>query len=118
MHYHRMRRNGTVQARARLNTGPCVVEDCERPQKSRHLCTMHYDRWLRTGDPLDGGMHHARDATIHEDPCAVTDCQHPVLAHGLCSAHYQRQRRARLAAEQAEEVRLIEVLRSMAPAGS
>ena len=30
----------------------CSVGGCSRPWKARLLCKLHYDRWLRHGDPL------------------------------------------------------------------
>lgn len=29
----------------------CVIEDCDREGKKRGWCAMHYERWLRHGDP-------------------------------------------------------------------
>lgn len=29
----------------------CTVEGCERPARSRGWCNMHFQRWVRTGDP-------------------------------------------------------------------
>lgn len=33
--------------------GPCVVDQCPRKEKVRKMCTLHYNRWLRTGDVSD-----------------------------------------------------------------
>lgn len=33
--------------------GPCVVDECPRKEKVRKMCTLHYSRWLRTGDVGD-----------------------------------------------------------------
>lgn len=33
--------------------GPCVVDQCPRKEKVRQMCTLHYTRWLRTGDVGD-----------------------------------------------------------------
>jgi hypothetical protein len=30
----------------------CTVEDCERPFRARGYCTLHYLRFMTTGDPL------------------------------------------------------------------
>lgn len=33
----------------------CSIEGCARKPHSRSWCRVHYDRWLRLGDPLAGG---------------------------------------------------------------
>lgn len=30
---------------------PCSIEDCSTPSHCRGWCRMHYNRWLRHGDP-------------------------------------------------------------------
>lgn len=30
----------------------CCIETCEKPAHSRGMCSMHYARWKRHGDPL------------------------------------------------------------------
>lgn len=30
----------------------CTIEDCSKAVLARGWCSAHYDRWLRTGDPL------------------------------------------------------------------
>lgn len=30
----------------------CAIDGCERPFLARHWCTLHYQRWRATGDPL------------------------------------------------------------------
>ena len=37
-----------IDATARLS---CLVEDCEKPRRSRGLCSAHHSRLLRTGSP-------------------------------------------------------------------
>lgn len=29
----------------------CKIEGCERPVKARLMCSLHYKRWQRTGNP-------------------------------------------------------------------
>lgn len=35
-----------------LHYGPCAVIGCGRPILSRGWCSVHYNRWRRTGNPL------------------------------------------------------------------
>ncbi len=36
----------------------CAIESCERPCYGRGWCTLHYQRWERTGDPRHGTKTH------------------------------------------------------------
>ena len=65
-------------------TEDCAVGDCPRPQHARGWCTMHYQRWKRTGDP------EKIIAVRRPDHCTVEDCTRPVAGNGLCGAHYRR----------------------------
>lgn len=39
--------------RGKRNNDPCTVTGCERRgNRGRGLCSVHYQRWYRTGDPL------------------------------------------------------------------
>lgn len=33
-------------------TNICTIEDCNAKVRTRGWCTKHYQRWIRTGDPL------------------------------------------------------------------
>jgi hypothetical protein len=33
----------------------CSIAQCDRPLKAKGLCSSHYQRWKRLGDPLAGG---------------------------------------------------------------
>lgn len=35
----------------RISDVPCSVEHCDRPNRKRGWCEMHYKRWRRYGDP-------------------------------------------------------------------
>lgn len=59
----------------------CSVDDCERLHHARGLCSAHYKRWRRCGDPLKA--HKAKQW------CDVEGCQKYPRARGLCSTHYQ-----------------------------
>lgn len=34
---------------------PCTIEGCAKPAKKRGWCDMHYNRWIRHGDPGPAG---------------------------------------------------------------
>ena len=38
--------------RPKINSGPCMIDDCEKPAKYKKMCRMHYARNYRHGDPL------------------------------------------------------------------
>lgn len=60
----------------------CSVGGCARSDKMSHgYCSMHYKRWRRTGDPLEGG----RKVTL---VCEIEGCGLPHAARGLCCNHY------------------------------
>lgn len=44
-----------------MNARICSIEGCEKPlrNKSRALCSMHYQRWRKHGDPLAGNVVYA-----------------------------------------------------------
>lgn len=71
---------------------PCSVESCDRPSKSKGLCSGHYERLrltgsLRPGEPL--GWKPEKPTA-----CTVEGCTRDVRSKGslLCDAHYMRQR--------------------------
>jgi len=57
----------------------CQVNGCDRPQKNRGWCSMHYQRWWKHGDPLAGGtplgepMRYFREVVLpfHGDECLI-----------------------------------------------
>ena len=45
----------TVTGRAAAKYGGCSIEGCARKHNARGLCTTHYERWRKHGDPLWSG---------------------------------------------------------------
>lgn len=53
------------------------------------MCSLHYQRWRKHGDPtFFRGLDPNRSRI-----CAVDDCGRPAAAKGLCKGHHERQRR-------------------------
>ena len=69
----------------------CSIPECEKPTghkgTARGWCQMHYNRWLRNGDPL------VRTMRVFATGCTVDGCLKPHEAKGLCSAHVTNLRR-------------------------
>jgi hypothetical protein len=51
----------------------CAVSDCPNPPRSRCLCNMHYQRWLRHGDPMTARPSRRRDLLL-EDVAWLFSC--------------------------------------------
>ncbi len=69
-------------------TKKCVVEGCGKPSgvrgTARGLCSMHYSRHLRNGDPSIRSQH----VYLTHQTCSVKDCDRLVVGRGLCSMHW------------------------------
>lgn len=70
--------------------GTCTIEGCAKTgQLVREMCSMHYTRWLRDGDPGE-----SQPREIHATRCAVDGCKKPGPYHrGMCEMHYTRVKR-------------------------
>lgn len=65
----------------------CEIVGCGKRTISLGLCSAHYARKLKHGDPLAGGpMRRARVAV----ECAVDGCQDRVRGRGVCFKHYKQ----------------------------
>lgn len=70
--------------------GTCRVDGCDAPVwvRARALCSTHYKRWRKYGDPTV-----MRKAYRLPERCAVTRCPLAPIAKGLCQNHYALARR-------------------------
>jgi HNH endonuclease len=67
---------------------PCVIQPCPYSAYIRGMCTRHYDRERRLGDPRAGGRMRASHGS--RSICSVEDCQAVVVGLGYCGKHLQR----------------------------
>ena len=68
----------------------CSVDGCDSSHQSRGMCKLHYQRWLRTGDPLTARPLGPKRKHV---VCTVEGCGLPHDAQGFCRTHYRRWKR-------------------------
>lgn len=66
-----------------MKTDICSIEECDKNVMGRGLCSAHYSKLLKYGDPLAGRTHQG-------GICEVDKCMSPVHAFRMCSKHYER----------------------------
>jgi len=70
----------------------CRIEGCkDERRKAFGLCTFHYDRKRRFGDPTMGGPRQRTPGTMLA-VCSIDGCGKQTRALDLCSMHYSRLR--------------------------
>lgn len=88
----------------------CKVDQCFKWHYARGWCSVHYQRWRRTGSPTGSTRRYAEHGTAskYNSGCRCEDCTAAAVAkvtswrlrRGISEWHYQleRRRRERLAA--------------------
>lgn len=64
----------------------CKVEDCDRKFEAKGLCSKHYQRFKKYGDPLVIKLHKRYKGIL----CETKDCNEKAVSRGLCDKHYRR----------------------------
>lgn len=64
----------------------CSVDGCEGKHAARGYCRMHYNHWLRYGQP--GRIRNWNPGGT----CSVDGCEKPAHARNYCGTHYMRVR--------------------------
>lgn len=62
----------------------CKIEGCERKASAFHLCSTHYSKFRKYGDPLAGKTNY------HGLLCKVEGCDAKTKGLGFCPKHYER----------------------------
>lgn len=61
----------------------CKIDGCSKPPVAFELCSAHYSKLKKYGDPTAG-------RTNSGGACSVIGCELPVRGLKLCSKHYER----------------------------
>lgn len=74
----------------------CGAEVTKHGSRSRRLCSVHNQRWLR-GDRGERLSRPVRPYAPHvEKECRFDGCSKPVRARGLCAGHYNQRRKGKV----------------------
>lgn len=71
--------------------GKCMIEWCKKQAKSKGLCSAHYHRLVRYGDPLGGGTYRLPKEEYRR--CKAPGCDGKGDHRGYCNKHCLRIRR-------------------------
>lgn len=102
--------------REKIKAKRCSIDGCGKPQMARKMCSMHYARWLKSGEAgsaksvrskrsgacispgCEEKVYCQRRCTKHyhqwnwqnKGACSIYGCESREKASGLCSVHYSR----------------------------
>ena len=65
--------------------GKCAVEGCNTGVLARGWCSMHYERWMKTGETGPVGSYVMSN---QGKVCSGPECSREAKVKGLCVAHY------------------------------
>jgi hypothetical protein len=65
----------------------CKVTDCHKKSMSKGFCGMHYHRFKRYGNPLNGCDFRDRNPP---EKCTINGCDRKHNGKGFCIMHYKR----------------------------
>lgn len=65
----------------------CSIEGCDGTHKARGLCGVHYQRFLKHGDPQ---IVKAQRGVRGIANCSVADCPNKAFSKGMCNKHHLR----------------------------
>lgn len=86
-HYNRVRRTGSLELKPKT-PNYCKVEVCGVelvPPYGRGMCSLHYKRFMKHGDP-----HYERPLIVGVAGCTIDGCEGIIQARGWCAMHWSR----------------------------
>lgn len=84
-HYHRKLKGIALDARASIpRVGPCLIDGCDLPRRSRGLCARHYDHARNSTECPTCGKRKTAAAALCS-PCAIAEMQRHFPAERTCT---------------------------------
>ncbi|WP_246753138.1 MULTISPECIES: HNH endonuclease [Methylobacterium] len=70
----------------------CCVEECVKPVLAKCMCSMHYYRVKKHGDPQKGGVN-VSGKLGSNIACSIEGCDTHAFSKGMCQKHYARNKK-------------------------